>query len=196
MEELNANRIAGVSNSTELASWLRGVPEALHAKLARVGLAEQRAAMVVRTVGELLTTFEQRAVVKPATRKAYKQTLDSLRKFLEAETALQAVTAERADAWRQWIASDTATVTRRRGTTDNRLSPATCANACSWRARCSARPCDGDGSPRARSTVFTQAPRRTPRERSTSPPRPPLRSWNAARMPSGGPSSPCRGTPA
>lgn len=127
VEELNANRIAGVSSSSELASWLRGLPEPTYGKLVRVGLVEPRAAASVRTVGELLDTFEQRAVVKPSTRKAYKQTLDSLRTFLGAETALQAVTAETADAWRQWIATDTTSVTRKRATADNRLSPATCA---------------------------------------------------------------------
>lgn len=127
VEELNANRIAGVSSSTELASWLRSLPEAIHAKLERVALVEPRAAATVRTVGELLDTFEQRAVVKPSTRKAYKQTLDSLRSFLGAGTALQAVTAETADAWRQWIATDTTSVGRKRATADNRLSPATCA---------------------------------------------------------------------
>ncbi|RLS76218.1 MAG: site-specific integrase [Planctomycetota bacterium] len=127
VEELNANRIAGVSNSTELASWVRGLPDSIHAKLERVALVEPRAAATVRTVGELLDTFEQRAVVKPSTRKAYKQTLDSLRAFLGAETALQAVTAETADAWRKWIATDTTSVGRKRATADNRLSPATCA---------------------------------------------------------------------
>jgi integrase len=127
VEELSANRIAGVANSTELASWLGNLPEPTHAKLVRVELVEPRAAANVRTVGELLDTFEQRAVVKPSTRKAYKQTTDSLRAFLGAETALQAVTAETADAWRKWIATDTTSVGRKRGTADNRLSPATCA---------------------------------------------------------------------
>ena len=127
VEELNANRIAGVASSSELASWLRGLPEPTYAKLVRVGLAEPRAATNVRTVGDLLEAFEQRAVVKPSTRKAYKQTLDSLLAFLGAETALQAVTAETADAWRKWIASDTTGGRRKRGTPDNRLSPATCA---------------------------------------------------------------------
>ncbi len=127
VEELNANRIAGVASSAELASWLRGLPEPTHGKLVRVGLVEPRAAANVRTVGDLLDAFEQRAVVKPTTRKAYKQTLDSLRAFLGAETALQAVTAETADAWRQWIATDTTAVVCRRATADNRLSPATCA---------------------------------------------------------------------
>lgn len=127
VEELNANRIAGVASSAELASWLRGLPEPTYVKLVRVGLVEPRAATNVRTVGDLLDAFEQRAVVKPSTRKAYKQTLDSLRAFLGAETALQAVTAETADAWRKWIATDTTSVTRKRATADNRLSPATCA---------------------------------------------------------------------
>ena len=51
VEELNANRIAGVSSSSELASWLRALPEPAYAKLVRVGLVEQRAAASVRTVG-------------------------------------------------------------------------------------------------------------------------------------------------
>jgi integrase len=127
MEELSANRIAGVANSTELASWLRSLPDAIHAKLVNVGLVDARAAAQVRTVGELLEAFEKRAIVKASTRKAYKQTTDSLRAFLGAETALQAVTAERADAWRKWISTSTEQTTRKRGTPDNRLSPATCA---------------------------------------------------------------------
>jgi integrase len=127
VEELSANRIAGVANSTELASWLRSLPDSVHEKLVNVRLVEPRAAAQVRTVGELLDAFETRAVVKASTRKAYKQTTDSLRAFLGAETALQAVSAERADAWRKWIATSTEQTTRKRGTPDNRLSTATCA---------------------------------------------------------------------
>ncbi len=127
VEELSANRIAGVAQSAELASWLRSLPDAIYSKLVNVRLVEPRAAAQVRTVGELLETFEKRAIVKASTRKAYKQTTDSLRSFLGAGTALEAVTAERADSWRKWIATDTETTTRKRGTPDNRLSPATCA---------------------------------------------------------------------
>jgi integrase len=70
----------------------------------RLGLAEPRKGAVVVTVAALLERFMGAASVKDSTRAAYRQTTDSLATFLGANTPLDEVTNELADAWRTAIA--------------------------------------------------------------------------------------------
>jgi len=122
-----ACRVAGESLPRDLAAWVNSLSDVFHEKLAKVGLVETRTTTPKRTVADLLDTFLARAHVKPSTRKAYKQTIDSLRSFLGSSTPLEAVTTERADEWRTHIATETEGTTKKRGTADNTLSPATVA---------------------------------------------------------------------
>jgi len=132
VEEIVACGLTGVAWDTDLAAWVRDLPDAAHDKLAKAGLTEPRRPTDVRvaTLARLTTTFLERSSAKPATIRGFKQTLDSLHAFLGAETPIEAITAEQADAWRVWITRDTEGSGRRkkkRTTGDNRLSPPTIA---------------------------------------------------------------------
>lgn len=127
IEALVADVTAGVAHSHELAQWLRDLPDKAHERLVRAGLAAPRKERVAVTLEQLVVAFEDRAAVKPATRAAYKQTLDSLRAFFGPERPITSISAEQADEWRKWIAEDDKAVTRKREAASNRLAPATVA---------------------------------------------------------------------
>ena len=114
VEALNAARITGTPIDSDLAAWVRDLPDAMHERLARVGLVESRESAATITLDDLVDRFEQSAVVKPATRAAYRQTTGSLREHLGGETPVRSVTPAHADRWRKAIA-------------DSKLAPATVA---------------------------------------------------------------------
>ena len=104
VEALNAAQIAGAAPGSDLAAWVRDLPNVIHKRLARVGLVEPRStASAPVTVGDLLDRFENSAAVKASTRAAYRQTTASLRESLGATTAVAALTGEHADRWRKEI---------------------------------------------------------------------------------------------
>jgi integrase len=112
---LRAHRL-GTTMHPDGVAWLERIDDRLHARVMKLGLAEPRKGAVVVTVGELLDRFAQGAVVKPSTKAAYKQTTDSLRAYLQADTALLAITQADADDWRKHIADSglaAATVAKR-----------------------------------------------------------------------------------
>ena len=125
VEEIIAGHIAGTAASPELASWLRDLPDRFYGKLVKAGLAEPRATTPRITLGELLDEFLAKATVKKSTFINYKQSTDSLRAFFGNETPVDEITPKRCDEWRHFIARDTEGTTKKRGTADNRLSPAT-----------------------------------------------------------------------
>lgn len=127
IDGLIARRVAGVELSLELASWVRGLTNEFHEKLHAAGLVEARTTWGPRTVGGLIEKFLATQLVKPSTHKAYRQTLDSLRDFLGADTLVSTVTPVRAAEWRKHIATQTEAVKRKRTSPDNTLSPATVA---------------------------------------------------------------------
>ncbi len=104
VEAVLADKTYGRSHDTELSAWLRDLPERMHARLVRVGLAEPRTRAAVVTLANLLDRFNAAAAVKLSTKAAYKQTTDSLREHLKAETPLHAIKASDADRWRKAIA--------------------------------------------------------------------------------------------
>jgi integrase len=122
-----ACRGAGETLSPDLAKWVASLSDGFHAKLAKTGIVEPRAASTRRTVGDLIAAFTNRATVKASTRASYKQTCDSVAAFVGTATLLENVTAETADAWKAHISTATADAKKKRGTADNRLSPATVA---------------------------------------------------------------------
>jgi len=125
VEEIIAGRIAGTAPSPDLAAWVRDLPDQFHQKLVKAGLAEPRETNNQITLGGLMDEFLARATVKKSTHVNYKQSTDSLRAFFGNDTPLTAITPKRCDEWRQFIARDTEGTTKKRGTKDNRLSPAT-----------------------------------------------------------------------
>lgn len=106
--------------------WLDKIDDRLHARVVALGLAKSRDKAVV-TLGSLLERFDAAAAVKASTRAAYKQTTDSLRASLGANTPLEALTSADADGWRKAIA-EPVTVTDDDGKeTTKQLAPATVA---------------------------------------------------------------------
>ncbi len=99
-------------------SWLDGLSEVMHKRLARVGLVESREPSASITVGHLLDQFVESATVKPSTMAAYRQTTESLRAFLGEATALTDIDTMDADRWRKSL------------TETDRLAPATQVKRC------------------------------------------------------------------
>jgi integrase len=108
---LNAAAITGTPIDGELARWVRNLPDAMHDKLARVGLVPSRE-QTAATLAQLVERFEAAAVVKASTKAAYKQTTGSLLESLGETTPVRSITAADAD---RWVA----------GLADEGLSPAT-----------------------------------------------------------------------
>ena len=114
VEALNAARITGTPIDSDLAAWIRDLPDAMHARLARVGLIEPRESATEVTLDELLNRFEQSLVVKSTTQAAYRQATGSLREHLGGDAPVRSITPAHADRWRKAIA-------------DSKLAPATVA---------------------------------------------------------------------
>ncbi len=104
VEALLSAKTTGTPWDAELSAWVRDLPDRMHDRLARVELVELRTRTPAVTLGNLLDRFEAAAVVRPATRAAYRQTTGSLREHLGAETPLGSITAVHADGWRKAIA--------------------------------------------------------------------------------------------
>jgi integrase len=127
VEALLAAKELRQSPDAELSAWLRDLPERMHARLARVGLAEARPKAAVVTLANLLDRFDAAAAVKASTKAAYKQTTDSLRAHLVEESPVASITPAHADTWRKAIA-EPVTITADDGTeTTKQLAPATVA---------------------------------------------------------------------
>lgn len=116
VEALNGAVMTGTPWDAELSAWVRDLPDVIHARLVRVGLVEPRASAEVVTLGNLLDRFDAAAVVKPATKAAYRQATKSLREHFGAMMAIRALTPAHADAWHKAITEGklaTATVSKR-----------------------------------------------------------------------------------
>jgi integrase len=133
VEEIMACRIAGTSESPDLAAWLASVPAPLYRRLVRVGLVARRAEDVapeVVTLDQLCAAFKARAAVKPGTAATYAQAVDSLIAFYGPGKPITEIEPGSADEWRVAIAAARQGEGKRkkaRTTADNRLAPATIA---------------------------------------------------------------------
>jgi len=103
VEALNTARITGTPWDAELSAWVRDLPDVIYARLVRVGLVEPRVKAEVMTLANLLDRFEAAAVVKPATKAAYRQTTGSLRDHFGGNTPVNSLTPALADEWRKAI---------------------------------------------------------------------------------------------
>jgi len=104
IEQLVANQKAGVLHDAELTQWINGSPDALHDKLARVGLVEPR--QMRRTMGlkEFLDDFvNRRSDVKPATREVWKQPIRNLIAHFGAKKDITKITEADAMDFRQYL---------------------------------------------------------------------------------------------
>ena len=116
VESLLVARIAGVPVAQDDARWLAELPDTMHDRLVKVGLAEPRAEAVRVTLGELLDRFEQTATVQASTLAAYRQAINSLRDYFGEAMPLDTLTPADADDWRKAIVDAgyaTATVAKR-----------------------------------------------------------------------------------
>lgn len=103
VEALLQDKELNRSHDAELAGWLRALPARMHKRLERVGLAKPRSRAPAVTLRELLDRFDAAAVVKPATRAAYRQTTGSLKEHLGEDKPVNELTPADADKWRKAI---------------------------------------------------------------------------------------------
>ncbi len=83
--------------------WLSRISEALHAKLACVGLVAERKLV---TLGDFIDQYiRSKANMKPNTVKNYQATRKSLLEFFGADRALTDITAGDCDNWHEWQVS-------------------------------------------------------------------------------------------
>ncbi|MFM8572597.1 MAG: tyrosine-type recombinase/integrase, partial [Pirellula sp.] len=79
IEQMVANQKAGVLYDAELTQWINGIPDALHDKLARVGLVDPRQMHRAMGLKDFLDDFvKRRSDVKPATLEVWKQPIRNL----------------------------------------------------------------------------------------------------------------------
>jgi integrase len=100
---LEAHRI-GSTIHPDGVRWLESIDDRVHARVARLGLCQPREGAAVVTLAELLNRFDSASAVKASTRAAYKQTTDSLRALIGADTPLASIAPAHADSWRKSIA--------------------------------------------------------------------------------------------
>jgi integrase len=103
VERLVAAQIVGHPPDDETSRWLVDLDDVIHARLANVGLVQERQSLelgiwiekyLASRVGEL----------KPESLRKLHQTKDKLLRFFDAKTALRAITTDRAADWRSSLA--------------------------------------------------------------------------------------------
>jgi integrase len=117
IEQMVANQKAGVLYDAELTQWINGIPDALHDKLARVGLVEPRQKRKTMGLKEFLDDFvKRRSDVKPATREVWKQPIRNLIAHFGAKKDITKINEADAMDFRQYLMSSklaSATVAKR-----------------------------------------------------------------------------------
>ncbi len=114
VEHLAAAQTTGGALDGETARWMADLDDALHARLAAVGLLEPRKAA---TVGGLLDAFlAANTHVKPATRVMWRHTIRNLREYFGDPRPLRTLGGGEAEGFRQGLVEQglaAATVSRR-----------------------------------------------------------------------------------
>ena len=101
----------------EVSRWVADLPDAMHRKLARVGLVEARAAVRSVTLGELINLYcESRAgSVKSNTTLVWEQAKQSLLAYFGPDKFIREIHEGDADLWASWmIQQGLAEATRRK----------------------------------------------------------------------------------
>jgi len=127
VEALASDLAAGEAHTRDLAAWLVELPEKLHERLVRAGLARPRAEREAVTLGALVQSFKDRASVKASTFVNYRQTLDSIVEHFGLDRDIASITPPDADDWRKAISTSRQSEgprKRKRLAADGRLSPA------------------------------------------------------------------------
>lgn len=107
LDDLAAARRLGTLPPAHVTGWLAALPDAMHAKIVRVGLADPRASAATSvTLADLLQRFEAAATVKPSTRAAHGQAIKNLRTFFGDDRPIGSITPEHADNWRRALADE------------------------------------------------------------------------------------------
>jgi len=127
VERLVKSKATGTPDAVA-ATWLAGLPDAAHAKLAKAGLAEPRIVATPepqsvptpeRCIGEFLAQYVKgRTDIKPQTAVVLGHTVRNLREFFGDNRVLDSITEGDADAWRLYLIGQglaDATVCRRCG---------------------------------------------------------------------------------
>lgn len=117
IEQMVANQKAGVLYDAELTQWINGIPDALHNKLARVGLVEPRQMHRAMGLKEFLDDFvKRRSDVKPATLEVWKQPIRNLIAHFGAKKDITKISEADAMDFRQYLMNSklaSATVAKR-----------------------------------------------------------------------------------
>jgi len=99
VEHLIASKFSGMPLHVETASWLSGLDDTLHGRLARVGLCDPRLVGMrghMPLAKMLDECIARRTDLKPETLKAHQQTRDKLVKFFGADRPIGSITAAEA----------------------------------------------------------------------------------------------------
>ena len=103
LERLIACQATNTPIDMQVAQWLNGLPDGLHDKLVRHGLAVARVKREMHTLGSMLDEYFQTMSVKDTTRIRYAQTQRLLLEYFTPDRALETITARDGDQWRAWM---------------------------------------------------------------------------------------------
>lgn len=101
VEGLAACKAGGNQPDDALAEWLKDIPDALHEKIVRAGLADTRQPDAIATLGELIERYRATTTVKPSTMLAYEQTFAGLLDKFGKGAPLPNIGTAQVDEWRR-----------------------------------------------------------------------------------------------
>jgi integrase len=84
---------------TRLVTWLAGLPDGMHTKLVKVGLAKPRVKAESVTLAHLWDRFVASKVVKPATAAVYRRVRQSMEGHFGSSCLIDTIGRERAEGW-------------------------------------------------------------------------------------------------
>jgi hypothetical protein len=104
IEALAADLTLGQPHDAELCAWLRGLPDPMHEKLVRVGLAQPRSVAVVVTLGQLWDRFPAAKACKSATTAVFSRVRKSLEGHFGTDRPIADIGVEQAEGWCKGLA--------------------------------------------------------------------------------------------
>lgn len=116
LHALAAAKENGTEHEARTMTWLSGIGDGLHEKLAELGLVMPRVKAETITLGALVKRFRETIQVSPGTLAAYGQGLDSLTEHFGEDRDVSTLTALDGDEWRRAMVDEElalATVSKR-----------------------------------------------------------------------------------